>query len=564
MRLFRLVVIPFLLCLVLDAQPAHETRAVWLATNFRLDWPPPVYDEEIQKKALIGILDNLVRKNFNTVYFQVLFNGTAIYKSSIVPMSYYISGVMDDSSAYDPLQFMIDECHKRGLEIHAWINVLRCFTGTEKFVKEHPKHVMSLHPDWTVEKYIDNQITYWLNPGLPQVRKYWVEIADEIINKYDIDGLQLDFLRYPSKEFNDETSFKKFSDKLNKDDWRRQNINIIVNEIHDLIKRENPFLRFGITPIGIYQNIKDAKGLQGFSDVYQDTKLWLKNGWIDYAVPQIYWDFNNNPKFDVVANDWMENSSGKNIVLGIAAYKNEVLRETKKMIQYSRQINSAGVSFFRYDNIKNLEIASFSKRAFPAKMPWIDDEMPDETENLYSLVNKEKNSIKLFWNLPDTANLGNDAFYSAIYKLNYESEKCSVDNLFALFPIKKKSIQFSIKNPKKINYFFTMKTLDRFWNESLARSNVVKFSIPYLSEIVKEFNSSNKPVLIKNTDAEFFIMLYSETNQNAEFDFNNGSVHFSWNLQRGINTIQTGAKITDLHSAKIFYPESDKSVSLIK
>jgi uncharacterized lipoprotein YddW (UPF0748 family) len=564
MKLTKLIVTAFLFYSYIIAQPNHETRAVWLATNFRLDWPPPVYNEETQKKALTDILDNLVRKNFNTVYFQVLFNGTAIYKSSIVPMSYYISGEMDDSSAYDPLQFMIDECHKRGLEIHAWINALRCFTGTEKFIKEHPKHVMSLHPDWVVEKFIDNQITYWLNPGLPQVRDYLIQIADEIINNYDIDGLQLDFLRYPSKEFNDEISFKKFSGKLNKDDWRRQNINNIVSEIHELIKHNKPSVRFGITPIGIYQNIKDAKGLQGFSDVYQDTKLWLKNSWIDYAVPQIYWDFNNNPKFDVVANDWIENSGGKNIVLGIAAYKNEVLRETEKMIQFSRQINSAGISFFRYDNIKNLEIASFSKKAFPAKMPWIDDEQPAEIENLYSLLNTEKNSVKLYWNFPDTLNQGNEAFYSAIYKLSDDSEKCSVDNLFGLFPIKKKSIQFSIKNPEKINYFFTMKTLDRFWNESLSRSNVVKFSIPYLSEIVRKFDSSNKPMLIKNMNGEFFIIIYSATDQKAEFDFNTGSVHFSRNLQRGINTIHAGTKITEVNSAKIFFPASGKSVALIK
>ncbi|GAB4133650.1 MAG: family 10 glycosylhydrolase [Ignavibacteriales bacterium] len=540
--------------LAVIAQPANETRAVWIATNFRLDWPPPVYNEQTQKKALTDILDNLLQKNFNTVYFQVLFNGTSLYKSRLLPMSYYISGVTGDTNTYDPLAFAVDECHKRGLEIHAWINTLRCFTGTENFVRENPKHVMSLHKDWIVEKFIDGQTTYWLDAGLPQVRNYLIDISNELINNYDIDGLQFDFLRYPSTDFNDSKSFGLFGKKSDRDNWRRENINLIVKKVHELIEEEKPFVKFGVTPIGIYKNQSGAKGLQGFSDVYQDTKLWLSNGWIDYATPQIYWNFNDNPKFDIVANDWKENSFGRNIVLGIAAYKNDVVKEIDKMINYSRKINASGLAFFRYSNIKDVEIRSFSEKSFPAKMDWKDNEPPDEISTLTADVD-EKNKVILSWNIPENSVNTSDIFYTAIYKLNSEKENPSPTNLLKLTKVTNKSIRFFIGNPANLKYYFALKTLDRFWNESLVRSNIVEVKIPALTETFEKFKEKHKPIFVRDENDNIIFVTYSFSKRLIQFQFENSTENQSANLLPGINLVKLEKKNIELNSIKVIYPE---------
>jgi len=196
---------------ILFAQPMRETRAVWVSTNFRLDWPPPTFDQEEQKQALIKIFDDVERKNLNTVYFQVRSNSVLLFESNVEPWSPHITGIVGERGNYDPLGFAVEEAHKRGLEIHAWINTLRCFSGTEEKIKNYSRHLFNLHSKWIYKVNTDGKESFWLDPGLPEVRNYLVRLINELVENYNIDGIQLDFIRYPKKD--DSIRFYSISEK---------------------------------------------------------------------------------------------------------------------------------------------------------------------------------------------------------------------------------------------------------------------------------------------------------------------------------------------------------------
>ncbi|MHB8906729.1 MAG: glycoside hydrolase family 10 protein, partial [Melioribacteraceae bacterium] len=353
------------------SQTERETRAVWVATNFRLDWPPPTFDQQKQKQALIEILDNIKSKNLNTVYFQVASNGTVLFKSSFEPFSPYITGEVDGAASYDPLQFAVEQAHKRGLEIHAWVNVVKCFSGTESNILNNSNHISKRKPEWIVEDIRDGQKSLWLDPGLPEVREYISEMIAEMVENYDVDGVHLDYIRYPGKNFEDEFSYSVHGTGLSRDEYRRKNITDLVELISKKIKAVKHYIKLGVAPIGIYKNKNGTNGWEGYTEVYQDSRDWLKRGIIDYVAPQIYWGFNDNPRFGAVAKDWVENSYGRSVVLGIGAYKPSVKPDMDQMIQYARSINADGVSFFRYENIKDTEFNSFRYKTYPAVMAWL-------------------------------------------------------------------------------------------------------------------------------------------------------------------------------------------------
>jgi uncharacterized lipoprotein YddW (UPF0748 family) len=278
------LVIIFLTSFLVFAQTPRETRAVWVSTNFKLDWPPPTYNEASQKKKLLEIFNNIERKNLNTIYFQVRSNGTVLFKSSLEPFSPYITGEFGKFGNYDPLKFAITEAHKQGLEIHAWVNIFRVFSGGNSSIKNNPLHISKLHPEWTYKKS-DNSI--WLNPGLPEVRNHLVELINEIVLNYNVDGIQLDFIRYPQNQIQDKSTFEQYGAGKPIADWRRDNITEFIAQLNKRIKKTNPKIKLGVTPIGIYKSIPNGRGMEGYSDVFQDTREWLKLGIIDYAVPQI-------------------------------------------------------------------------------------------------------------------------------------------------------------------------------------------------------------------------------------------------------------------------------------
>ncbi len=355
-NLIEILVVLIFLPAIIFPQKKDETRAVWVTTNYRLDWPSDIDNEESQKEELEEIFDNIKSQNLNTVYFQIRSSGTVLFQSGFESFSPFFAGENNNQPNYDPAQFAIDLAHEKGLKIHAWVNMVRCYSrnGHKEYIDSN--HLINKHPGWIVKHPEGNNISFWLDPGLPEARKYLVNLLVEIAAKYDFDGIQYDFIRYPGKNFEDDFSYNAYGEGKDRDDWRRENINKLLDEAQTAIRHVNPNIEIGATPIGIYKNGRGYYALQGYHDVYQDSYYWLQNNYVDYLVPQIYWSLNNKPDFTSVAKNWINNSYGKKIILGIGAFKPDVIDDLEKIIYFSQNSSVSGFAIFRYSDIKDLNL----------------------------------------------------------------------------------------------------------------------------------------------------------------------------------------------------------------
>jgi len=548
----------------LSAQIPRETRAVWISTNYKLDWPPPTFDEQAQKEALIKIFDNIEKKNLNTIYLQVRSNGTVLFKSSYDPFSPYITGTADKMGSYDPLKFAIEEAHKRGLEIHAWLNTMRTFNSTDISILENPKHVCSAHSYWVYKKDEENGSTsFWLNPGLPEVREYLINLIDELVKNYDIDGVQLDFIRYPKAPIDDIDAYTLYGNGESIDKWRRENINTFISALSATIKSTKPLIKLGVTPIGIYENLPTARGLEGRNDVFQDSREWLASGDIDYIVPQVYWNIKDNPRYEDLVKDWVGNSYGKNVIIGIAAYKQSVAKEISKEIEIARSNNSSGVAFFRYSFIKDMTFDNFEEKSLPAEMPWIitDMKLPVVTTSLSSDL--FGHDLYLKWYL-SKGNAENVKYFSL----------CEVDGfdtnpqikLLKIFPNTVTSADMKITDPEKIDYRYTVKALDKLWNES-STGNIVSYRIPEFEKLNTDIAMFNKPLLTK-VDGKYLIVVSANKidKLNVKGKDNNAETHIiaTQKIYPGLNIVEVNNKIRDYRMVDLVFENSQKVVQLKK
>ncbi|MCX8009595.1 MAG: family 10 glycosylhydrolase, partial [Ignavibacteria bacterium] len=478
-----------LICLMFSliyAQPKHEVRAVWIATNFRLDWPPKSYNAEVQKKALIEILDDLQQKHFNTIFFQVRSQGTVFYKSRYEPWSTYLAEGKEPE--FDPLQFLLDEAHKRFFEVHAWLNMLLVKQGDEGWSDLDSNHILIKNPSWT-RKYLDgNSVSYWLDPALPEVRDYLKNLCIEVVTNYKIDGIHFDFLRYPGRGFDDNESYLIYGQGKKVDDWRRENINKFVREVYDTLIAIKPMLKVGSAPIGIYQNIYGARGLEGRNDVYQDSRQWLKEGKQDYIAPQIYWGLSSNPRFDLVLMDWIKNNYDRQIIPGIAAYDEQILPRLNELISISRNYSSSGNALFRYSNIKNVN--PYKTLAIIPSMKWKDNNPPNPPSMLTAVNLKDKlGLVQLNWLTPFPASDGDlPKFY-----ILYRSIKPKIDrndaNFLSQFSFDNFAVD-NLKSPEKLYYYYQVSSVDKGNNESLRSTEIVRVELTNLKSILTPLNNS--------------------------------------------------------------------------
>ncbi|MBA4406349.1 hypothetical protein C0389_03655 [bacterium] len=563
---FLLVYLMLNISMQIFSQSERETRAVWIATNFRLDWPPQTLDQEKQKQALIDIFDNIKSKNLNTVYFQVSSNGTVLFKSSFDPFSSYITGEVDGVASYDPLKFAIEQAHKRGLEIHAWFNIVRCFNGTESFVLNNPNHISKRKPEWVIEDIRDGQKSLWLDPGLPEVREYISDMITEMVEHYDVDGVHLDYIRYPGRNFDDEFSYSVHGTGLSRDEFRRKNINTLVELINKKIKAVRQYIKLGAAPIGIYKNLKGNNGWEGYTELYQDAREWLQKGIVDYVVPQIYWGFNDSPRFGAIAKDWVENSFGRSVVLGIGAYKPSVKPDMEQMIQYGRSINADGVSFFRYENIKDLEFNSFQYKTYPALMSWLDGIYPAAPLNLGFRKNESNQKyFTLSWGSEKMKSQNDSIRYFALYNLPNSNSELLADYLFDVIPADKSSVALAIDKPRRVNYYFTLKSVSKLWNESIESSNVIEIEFPQLSMLARADDVLSKPVLIKEDNNKSAILLYSAVKEKIEITGTNGKtseILLTENVLPGKNILSLPKEVSGYRLLKISFKSSRKEMEL--
>ncbi|GKW33488.1 hypothetical protein PEC730217_22680 [Pectobacterium carotovorum subsp. carotovorum] len=321
-------------------------RGVWLATVSRLDWPPvasvnvssPASRITQQQDALKGKLDKLKSLGINTVFFQVKPDGTALWPSKILPWSDMLTGNIGENPGYDPLQFMLDEAHKRGMKVHAWFNPYRVSVNTKpstvtelnRTLSQNPASVFVLHRDW-IRTAGDRFV---LDPGIPEARSWITSIVAEVVARYPIDGVQFDDYFYAESSgsmLNDGETFKKYAQGFgSKADWRRHNTQLLIEQVSRTIKQLKPEVEFGVSPAGVWRNRShdaagsDTRGAAAYDEAYADTRQWVQKGLLDYIAPQIYWPFARDAaRYDVLAKWWADvvKSTNTRLYIGVALYK---------------------------------------------------------------------------------------------------------------------------------------------------------------------------------------------------------------------------------------------------
>lgn len=311
MKKYLLCLVSALLTIGVSAQqnPKKEFRGAWMHTVHQGQYKEKSSAE--LKKYLIDQLDKLQAAGVNAVLFQVRPSADSFYPSELEPWSRFLT---DNGKApepyWDPLQFMIDESHKRGMELHAWLNPYR--VTTSKNEKLAPGHLFYKEPQRFVD-YADGK--KYFDPGLPENRKFITDVVVDIISRYDVDGIHFDDYFYPypvaGSEFPDDASYAKYGNGMSRDDWRRKNVDLLIEDIHEaIVASPKPWVRFGISPFGIWRNKasdprgSNTNGLQNYDALYADVLLWDEKGWIDYLLPQLYWELEHKRASAIELNRW--------------------------------------------------------------------------------------------------------------------------------------------------------------------------------------------------------------------------------------------------------------------
>jgi uncharacterized lipoprotein YddW (UPF0748 family) len=340
-----------LLPIVTPAQTKPEFRGVWVATVENIDWPSSKnLSTEQQKAEFIALLDMHRANGINAVVVQVRPATDAFYPSPYEPWSEYLTGKqgVPPNPYYDPLQFMITETHKRKMEFHAWMNPYRAKFNINKS-STSATHITRLYPNW----FLTYGDTKYFDPGNKEVQQYVTNVVKDVVSRYDVDAIHFDDYFYPyritGKEFPDNANYIKYGNGMNKDDWRRSNTDSIIVMLSRAIKKENPKCQFGISPFGVWRNIdKDSvngsntkAGQTNYDDLYADILLWLKNDWIDYVAPQLYWEFEHKAApYQPLLEWWNTHTYGKNCYIGLGIYRANSNANWKDKTQLPRQIDS--------------------------------------------------------------------------------------------------------------------------------------------------------------------------------------------------------------------------------
>lgn len=315
-----------------EAPPKREFRGVWVASVANIDWPSTQHLTTGEQQQEFRELVTFHKANgMNALIVQVRPNADALYFSPFEPWSRWLTGKEGKAPDpyYDPLKFMINECREQQMELHAWINPFRAVFGGDTTALDS-SHIYYSFPEWVV----DYGKHAYLDPGIPMVRDFVLNVIMDVVYRYDVDGIHFDDYFYPYKidtlDFPDSLSYQTYgADYDSIDDWRRNNINQFIESVHDSIEAIRPEVKFGVSPFGVWRNRdKDPLGSDSragqttYDDLYADVRLWLKNGWIDYVVPQIYFSIGYPPAdYDKLLDWWSRNTFGRQLYIGQAAYK---------------------------------------------------------------------------------------------------------------------------------------------------------------------------------------------------------------------------------------------------
>ena len=309
----------------------NELRGVWVSTVANIDYPTrQTSDSEILQKEIIDIMDNCKAMGFNAVFFQVRPASDALYKSEIFPWSRYLTGTQGQApdNGFDPLEFAVQEAHSRNIELHAWINPYRITNSSADNSRLAANNPAVLHPELVIT---DSDGKMYYNPGESASIDLIVSGAVEIVKNYDVDGLHMDDYFYPESGYDDDGTYAYYKDQYpDKADWRRAMVNKLVQKMNEAVHAEKPDIEFGISPRGIWANSSEmaegsaTAGGGSYSMIYADSRTWVKNGWVDYIMPQIYWNIGYKiADYSVLADWWSDvvDGTGVKLYIGEGAYR---------------------------------------------------------------------------------------------------------------------------------------------------------------------------------------------------------------------------------------------------
>ncbi len=351
-----------------EAAPKREFRGAWVQTVWQSRY------SQMNSAAMKYYIADMVRKfdeaGINAVIFQIRPEADAFYRSELEPWSRFLTGVQGrapDDPTFDPLAFIIEECHQRGMELHAWLNPYRVKASLDNTLSEN--HIYWRFP----ERFVTYGNQLFFDPGLPENREFICEVVRDIVSRYHVDAIQMDDYFYPypvaGTPFPDDESFQIYAasqgfSPSQRDDWRRNNVNLLIRQIKLTIAHTKPWVRFGISPFGIYRNRRndpkgsDTNGLQNYDDLYADIKLWVKEGWIDYNLPQLYWEIGHAAAdYNTLLQWWNDNNYGQHLYIGQDLKRSIDKQELALKISQSREMSfvHGNCYWYGYQILDNVE-----------------------------------------------------------------------------------------------------------------------------------------------------------------------------------------------------------------
>lgn len=457
--------------------PKHEFRGVWVPTVGDRYYQNHTTEEN--QAYLLNILDSAQLTHCNVIIFHCRPQADAFYPSRLEPWSLWLSGKPGQAPDpyWDPMQFMVTEAHKRGLELHAWINPYR--VGSEAQIADSA--LIRQHPEW----FLKYGKQYYFDPAYPECRAFINRVVADIVTRYDIDGLHMDdyFYPYPIKdtEFPDTTSYALYGHGQDKGDWRRANVDSLIASMHRTITSIKPWVRFGISPFGIWRNKKtdpkgsNTNGLQCYDALYADCPKWTRMGWVDYMVPQLYWQMEHKAASDSVLMDWWnDNANGRDMYYGLAIRNTMNYADThnpsiptqlgEKLDKMRSLPHVGGVVWWPcYDLTGNykgvadsLMTHQQSTLALPPAYPWLDNQAPADVRHL----KKKKNMLT--WEPPHASDEMQRAVKYVVYRFK-RGEKPDTKRADAIVQISDKTTYIE-DDPGKFTYVVT--AVDHCNNES--------------------------------------------------------------------------------------------------
>lgn len=496
------IVLLFTIPLISGAQskshPKREFRGVWVATVANIDWPSkPGLSADVQKAELIRILDEHQKNGINAIMLQIRPATDALYGRGRELWSRFLTGTQGrgPSPFYDPLDFAIEEAHKRGMELHGWFNPYR---ATFNLIDAHTaaNHITKQKPEW----FFTFGGKKLFNPGLPEVREYIVSVIMDVVRNYNIDGVHFDDYFYPYPETNqtlkDQEIFRKYGNGFNNiEDWRRNNVDTLIHKLSDSIHAAKKFVKFGVSPFGIWRNKSqdpegsESNGFDGYGKLYANARKWVQNGWLDYINPQIYFPFGYQvAPYDKLTDWWSNNAFGKHVYIGQGVYRAMENRQgwsdrsqIPKQIRYLRaNPNVQGSVFFSSKSVTNnlagvqdsLRKDFYRYPALPPLMPWLDNVKPNmPTQLTAKAVSK---GVELSWKEPVVAADGDIAFGYVVYRVN-RGENMDTEQAHHIVKITYNSTELNFTDTNVVpgrGYTYVVTALDRLKNESQVSNSV--------------------------------------------------------------------------------------------